>query len=81
MKGIYEAVVVTSDGTYRAYVFAKTEVFVLEDDLPGIADRFEVADYGGNASYPESLLDALMAWIQENRRGLSVLEARLTLGN
>ena len=81
MKGMYEAVASTSDGTFRAYVLSQESVVILEDNVVGFADQFGVTDYGGDARTPESLLAVLISWVHENRRGLEISETRLTLGN
>ena len=81
MNGIYEAVASTTEGTYRAFVISGEKVCILEDGLSGLADTFGLSDYGGNARIPESLLNVLTVWIHENRRGIDILEVRLTLGN
>jgi hypothetical protein len=81
MKGMYEAVVITTDGTYRAYLFNGFEICVLEDGVPGVTDRLEMSSLDGYINSAEMLVQTLIDWIHEYRRGAEVLEAKLTLGN
>jgi hypothetical protein len=81
VKGLYEAVAETTDGTYRAYLFNKSEICILEDAIPGIADRIDISDLDGHFKSAEGLVQTLIYWLHEYRRGIEVLEARLTLGN
>lgn len=81
MKGMYEAIVTTTDGIYRAYLFNGSEVCVLEDGVPGVTDRIEISSLDGCMNSAEMLVQTLIHWIHEYRREAEVLASRLTLGN
>jgi len=81
MKGMYEAVVRTTDGVFRAYRYGDQRVMIIDDDLPGIADQIVLSDLDGSFTSPESLVQILISWIYETHRGLEILDATLTLGN
>lgn len=78
---MYEAVVTTTDGIYRAYLFNGIEVCVLEDGVPGVTDRIEMASLDGFINSAEMLVQTLIHWIHEYRREAEVLTATITLGN
>jgi hypothetical protein len=75
MIGIYEAVVVTSDGTYRAAPVSPTLICITEDGVEGVTDFIEVEEA---QTAPECLTPTLVAYGFERLRGLSIVTATLT---
>jgi hypothetical protein len=58
----YEAVVVTTDGTYRAYHAAETVICVTEDGIEGIIDFIYQDENEPVQGAPEMLVTVLIAW-------------------
>lgn len=75
MTSLYEAVVVTNDGTYRAFPVSETLLCVTEDGVEGIIDFIDVEQAG---TAPENLVPQLLAYTFERLRGLDVISATLT---
>jgi hypothetical protein len=73
----YEAVVVTTDGTYRAYHAAETVICVTEDGIEGIIDFIYQDENEPVQGAPEMLVTVLIAWVYEMRRGLNLVSASL----
>jgi hypothetical protein len=78
MTYIFEAVVETDGGTYRAFQISPDAYCVTEDGVEGLADfvTLELADRALLA--PENLVGTLTAWVYEMRRGLTILERGLS---
>jgi hypothetical protein len=77
MEHLYEAVVVTSDGTYRAYPLTPTLICVLEDGKDGILDTIELPEDCALASAPDNLTQTLLFYLFEMVRGLDIITATL----
>ena len=77
MEYLYEAVVVTSDGTYRAYPLTPTLICVIEDGKEGILDTIELPDDLALASAPDNLTQTLLFYLFEMVRGLDIITATL----
>ncbi len=73
----YEAVVVTDDGTYRAYRLTEASVCVTEDGTDGIVDVIHLDEIEAALWAPETLIPTLISWIYEMRRGLGIVSANL----
>ena len=78
MAVIYEAAVLTTGGTFRAYNIAETVICVTEDGAEGIIDFIHQADHDAVLSAPEMLIPLLTTWLYEMRRGLDIITASLT---
>ena len=78
MNYIYEAVVVTNDGTFRAYPVSPTLICVTEDGVEGLFDTIELGDGNTLASAPENLTTTLLVYLYEMVRGLDVISATLS---
>jgi len=78
MAVIYEAAVLTTGGTFRAYNIAETVICVTEDDTEGITDFIHQKDHDTALGDPEMLIPLLTAWLYEMRRGLDIITASLT---
>jgi hypothetical protein len=78
MAVIYEAAVLTTGGTFRAYNIAETVICVTEDGTEGITDFIHHAIHDTALGAPEMLIPLLTDWIYEMRRGVDVITASLT---
>lgn len=78
MDGIYEAIVTTTDGTFRAFQFGRGTICVIEDGLDGIVDYIQPDENVQALSSPESMLPVLISWVFEMRRGLEITNATLS---
>lgn len=77
---MYQAVVVTNDGTtFRAVLTGPRTVAVVEDGLDGLADLIEFPEDDRSSLVPEGLPNILIDWIYEMRRGLSISNITLSL--
>lgn len=79
MNGIYEAVVETPCGTFRAHLSQPQLIVVTEDDVPGIADVIHLHPNETSAAAPENLTITLKWWVLENVRGVPILKTYLNL--
>jgi len=75
MAGIYEAIVVTTDGTYRAFPVGPGIICITEDGVEGVTDFVEVEEVQTSA---EALTPFLVAYVFERLRGLSIVTATLS---
>jgi hypothetical protein len=78
MSNIYEAVVVTTDGTFRAFPVGPGLVCITEDGRHDIIGVIEVEQA---QTAPEALAPALIGYIYEHVRGLDILTATLSRRN
>jgi len=70
----YEAVVVTSDGTFRAFPVTKTKICIVEDGVPGVIDFLDALP---GQCEPREITPLLLTYIFERYRGLSIVSATL----
>lgn len=70
---LYETVIRTTGGTYRATVVAPSTIAVTLDGTNGVIDCILVAEHGDITSSPESLTTLLTSWIYEYARGLDII--------
>ena len=79
MEGIYEAVVETSCGTFRAHLREPRLIVILEDNVDGIADVIHLHPNETSAAAPENMPITLKWWVLENVRGVPILNSYLNL--
>ena len=77
MEHNYEAVVVTSDGTYRAFPVAPNLICVVEDGREGLLDTIELDEGIALAAAPENLTQTLLFYLFEMVRGVDIITATL----
>lgn len=77
MANIYEAVVETSDGTFRANVTDPQTIAITEDGVDGIVDVLHLHPMETAAASPANLPITLKWWVLENVRGIDVLNSYL----
>jgi hypothetical protein len=74
----YEAIIVTSDGTFRSHLVDHDTIAISEDGVEGTLDFLTFDDgIGSVSSSPEYLTIALRWWIYEHMRGLEVVSTAL----
>jgi len=78
MASIYEAVVVTSDATYRATAVGPLAVAITEDGVEGVTDLIQLDETNAANASPENLPVLLTWWVYEYRRGYEVISATLS---
>lgn len=75
MDSTYEAVVVTSDGTFRAFPVSSDVICITEDGAERVTDFVEVYEIQTAA---EALTPFLVEYVYERLRGLSIVSATLS---
>lgn len=75
---IYEAHVLTDCGSYRAFTLAGHTVAISEDGMDGFIDYIHIDPVGLAGNAPENLVQLLIEWVYEFRRGEQLLNAVLT---
>ena len=78
MAGIYEAQAVTEGGTYRAYAMIDDTIAITEDGVDGIIDFVQLDPNAPANNAPEYMLQVLISWVCEFRRGEQLLKAVLS---
>jgi hypothetical protein len=78
MTYIFEAVIETDGGTYRAFQISSDAYCVTEDGVEGLADCITLEPAERALLAPENLVGTLTTWIYEMRRGLTILESALS---
>lgn len=74
----YEAIIVTSDGTFRAHMIDQDTIAISEDAMEGTLDFLTFDDsLGSMGSSTEYLTVALTWWIYEHVRGLEIYSTSL----
>jgi hypothetical protein len=73
----YEAVVRTTDGTFRASPGLGGLVYVTEDGVSGLAGSMDVGLMSLSWANRDNCLQLLISWVYEMRRGLEILDATL----
>jgi hypothetical protein len=81
MNTIYEAAVLTTGGTFRAYNITEQIICVTEDGTDGVIDFIHKDGTDGTIAAPETLVPTLVGWLWEMRRGLDIITATLTSRN
>ena len=79
MGAIYEAVVETTVGTFRAFLRDPRLIVITEDDVDGITDVIHLHPNETSAASPENLTLTLKWWVLENIRGISISNSFLNL--
>jgi hypothetical protein len=74
----YEAVVTTTDGTFRAFLVSDTQVCVTEDGI-GLVDSLDLTKDDTPFYSPEQLASVLIWYVYERQRGLSIETVSLHL--
>lgn len=77
MFDAYEAVVETTDGTFRAKATDPQTIAITEDGLDGIIDILHLHPSETSAAWPENLPITLKWWVLENVRGIGVVNSYL----
>lgn len=73
----YEAVIVTTGGTFRAAAASRRLITVTEDGQVGVRDYIELGEDENEAGAPERLAATLTWWIYEHVRGVDVTSIEL----
>lgn len=73
----FEAIITTSEATYRACAITPDAIAVTEDGVDGICDYIKLDSQQGSSASPEYLTVALRWWIYEHVRGIEILDTRL----
>jgi hypothetical protein len=74
----YEAIIVTSDGTFRGHLIDQDTIAISEDGVEGTLDFLTFdQSLGSISSSPECLTVALTWWIYEHMRGLEIYSTSL----
>lgn len=72
----YEAVVVTTDSTFRAAA-NQIGIEIREDGIPGITAQIDLDEIEFATLSPEGLMQKLIIYVYEFERGLDILSATL----
>lgn len=74
----YQAIIVTSDGTFRGHLFDQDTIAISEDGVEGTLDFLTFDEsLGSISSSPEHLAVALTWWLYEHVRGLEIYSTSL----
>ena len=78
MTSVYEAVVVTTDATYRASAVTPMAVAVTQDGVDGVIDYITLDEINASNAWPENLPVLLTWWTFEHQRGYEIISATLS---
>lgn len=74
---MFEAVVKTNEGIYRAYHDDLLSLSIVQDGIGGVIDTISFKTYPYTLVAPELLLHALLTWVYEMRREETVINTSL----